>query len=361
MSIRFVIPILLGALSAQTYAAIHVYPDDGDIDSILASAGDGDTIQLREGFADRSIPLDRSLTFLGVAPDVTLVNVAFESAGDGITMQFENLAFTGESSIFVGFVADPVLRIKDCLFHDIASTPAFATIYFNGDLPEHAVDALIERTSFIDVTANSIMMTDDLLWAGTVFHDLILRDCDFEGTKGCVLKSATVEGCRFFRTYTTPGLPAALNLESYWYEFPEQSMVSGCTFIGGELGIETDTSLDIIHGCRFEQMDRGVRVGWVPPGGSFVTIFDLSFCRVDEPWSVSGVGAIFDGGGHVEDEDCEPCHDLDGDWSVGFNDLATLLGTWGTSGDADLDGDGTVGFNDLATLLGVWGPCPRPF
>ena len=47
--------------------------------------------------------------------------------------------------------------------------------------------------------------------------------------------------------------------------------------------------------------------------------------------------------------------DLDGDGSVGFNDLALLLGAWGPCSGAcpaDLDGDGGVGFNDLALLLG---------
>jgi hypothetical protein len=56
--------------------------------------------------------------------------------------------------------------------------------------------------------------------------------------------------------------------------------------------------------------------------------------------------------------------DVDGDGSVGFNDLSTLLGLWGPCpnpqeqcGDADIDEDGSVGFNDLTLLLGNWGPC----
>jgi sugar lactone lactonase YvrE len=56
-----------------------------------------------------------------------------------------------------------------------------------------------------------------------------------------------------------------------------------------------------------------------------------------------------------------PCPaDLDGDGSVGFNDLTLLLGAWGPCSGAcpeDLDGDGSVGFNDLTLLLGTWGPC----
>jgi hypothetical protein len=63
------------------------------------------------------------------------------------------------------------------------------------------------------------------------------------------------------------------------------------------------------------------------------------------------------------DDNVTTCtEDLDGDGTVGFSDLTTLLGSWGPcpvegSCDADLDQDGTVGFNDLTTLLGSWGPC----
>ncbi|MBL9147527.1 MAG: hypothetical protein JNM94_02420 [Phycisphaerae bacterium] len=45
--------------------------------------------------------------------------------------------------------------------------------------------------------------------------------------------------------------------------------------------------------------------------------------------------------------------DLDGDGVSGPNDLALLLGAWGTSA-YDLDGDGVVGPMDLSILLGAW-------
>lgn len=46
--------------------------------------------------------------------------------------------------------------------------------------------------------------------------------------------------------------------------------------------------------------------------------------------------------------------DLDGDGEVGGADLASLLGSWGTSGPGDLDGNGTVDGADLSILLGSW-------
>lgn len=53
--------------------------------------------------------------------------------------------------------------------------------------------------------------------------------------------------------------------------------------------------------------------------------------------------------------------DLDQGGSVGAEDLAMLLGAWGSGrSDTDLDRDGAVGAGDLAILLGGWGHlCPE--
>ncbi len=52
--------------------------------------------------------------------------------------------------------------------------------------------------------------------------------------------------------------------------------------------------------------------------------------------------------------------DVDGGGTIDGQDLALLLGAWGSCGGcaADLDGSGTVDGADLAMLLGGWGTCP---
>lgn len=50
--------------------------------------------------------------------------------------------------------------------------------------------------------------------------------------------------------------------------------------------------------------------------------------------------------------------DLNGNGSVGAEDLSILLGAWGGTGAADLNGNGSVGAEDLSILLGAWGACP---
>lgn len=58
----------------------------------------------------------------------------------------------------------------------------------------------------------------------------------------------------------------------------------------------------------------------------------------------------------VIDAPCPTSPDLDGDGSVGFGDILTLLAFWGEpGGPGDLDGDGSVGFADLLMLLASWG------
>ena len=55
-----------------------------------------------------------------------------------------------------------------------------------------------------------------------------------------------------------------------------------------------------------------------------------------------------------------PCPaDLDGNGSVGGDDLGILLGAWGPAqgSAADLNADGFVNADDLGMMLGAWGPC----
>ncbi len=47
--------------------------------------------------------------------------------------------------------------------------------------------------------------------------------------------------------------------------------------------------------------------------------------------------------------------DLNGNGSVGPEDLGWLLGFWGMDGDADLNGDSVVDGEDLSMLLAAWG------
>ena len=53
--------------------------------------------------------------------------------------------------------------------------------------------------------------------------------------------------------------------------------------------------------------------------------------------------------------------DVDGNGSVEFADLVSLLSAWGSSCTGcpeDVDGSGTVEFSDLVGLLSAFGPCP---
>ena len=73
------------------------------------------------------------------------------------------------------------------------------------------------------------------------------------------------------------------------------------------------------------------------------------------------VGANTTGGAGTLTTTCTvvlPCPaDLSGDGIVNGEDLAALLGAWGTP-NADVNEDGATDGSDLAILLGGWGNCP---
>ena len=79
----------------------------------------------------------------------------------------------------------------------------------------------------------------------------------------------------------------------------------------------------------------------------------------------TGNGSVVEAGvdaiqitGSVCDEGPACPADLDGNGSVDFNDLVTVLGGWGCSNcPEDINGDGITDFNDLVNLLSAYGPC----
>ncbi|MDP7008804.1 MAG: hypothetical protein QGI78_04455 [Phycisphaerales bacterium] len=80
-------------------------------------------------------------------------------------------------------------------------------------------------------------------------------------------------------------------------------------------------------------------------------------------WSGDSMGQgqlIVDGPG----EPCDttpPCPgDVDGNGSVGVEDILAIVDMWGeTGGDGDVDEDGTVGVGDILVLIDAWGSCPE--
>ncbi len=74
----------------------------------------------------------------------------------------------------------------------------------------------------------------------------------------------------------------------------------------------------------------------------------------------AGVGKIFVGIEHPQDEPCPwDCADPPNK-IVDVVDFLALLGGWGLPGPCDFDGNGAVDVVDFLKLLGQWGPCPAP-
>ena len=132
------------------------------------------------------------------------------------------------------------------------------------------------------------------------------------------------------------------------------------TWVSGFHNVES--GVGGIHDGIFRSGDATSTVGTV-----FEVTFDAAFVAtnpvVDDLYNYYCV--IHQGGGMVGSVQVVTCPgDLNDDSQVGLEDLAALLGNYGTpSGasyaDGDLDFDGEVDLQDLAKLLGLYGNvCP---
>ena len=122
---------------------------------------------------------------------------------------------------------------------------------------------------------------------------------------------------------------------------------------GGDLNLEINGDMRVFH--VYSDVD-GMNIGGVHvtvvSGGGINECTDLQFDgRIDN--------ILFGGGQHfidclqgevVEGNDA----DVNNDGQVDGQDLAIVLGTWGTA-DGDINGDGTTNGLDLALILGNWG------
>lgn len=139
----------------------------------------------------------------------------------------------------------------------------------------------------------------------------------------------------------------------------------GWEFVGG---CATTTAANSIN-------DRGDITAYVASTASWVSFVGETNANpatlidpVDGVWTILGVGsmtntrAMLASGRPLGDAVTKlvrlvaiVAEDLDGDGSVGAQDLAVLLSAWGSKGGpADLDGNGVVGAPDLARLLAAW-------
>jgi hypothetical protein len=84
-----------------------------------------------------------------------------------------------------------------------------------------------------------------------------------------------------------------------------------------------------------------------------VSVSEASSFRGSDPMAI-----ISTRGGQCETP-CNCLGDLNGDSTVGVEDLLEVIGAWGecVGCSADLDGDGHVQVNDLLILIAAWGPC----
>ena len=129
----------------------------------------------------------------------------------------------------------------------------------------------------------------------------------------------------------------------------------------GNIDLDPLLELDFAPGSASPCIDAGD--SQVVPVGVFADLYGGSRFVDDPDTADSGNGPapIVDMGAVEYQVDAMPCPaDVTEDGVVGFDDLVSILSTWGPCAGCpqDLDGDGAVGLSDLIEVLASWGPCP---
>ncbi|MEE8154997.1 MAG: M12 family metallo-peptidase [Phycisphaerales bacterium] len=184
----------------------------------------------------------------------------------------------------------------------------------------------------------------------------------------------------FVRQFNNGGTQTALTLDGPWALRLGRSgnvFVSRYAIAGGEAGGDGfgQRILDLhLNTTRIFEFDvetgiflRSYVMGhdtdlWTPTGFDFMPGFDAdcNFNLIPDTCDIAD-GTSLDRNGNGIPDECETVTgDIDGDGSVGANDLLILLANWGPCDDCndcppDLNGDCSVGAADLLILLANWG------
>jgi len=148
------------------------------------------------------------------------------------------------------------------------------------------------------------------------------------------------------------------------HAFPSNAHVSESSFIGNSAdehggGIHCRNSDPTITYCSVEQNAAGIAGGGISFDSSIMAVLaDTAFCGndPDATW-----GAHTDDGGNTFDDKCVACvEDVNGDGTVGVNDVLIVIAAWGPCKgcSADIDASGVVDVSDLLAVIAAWGDCP---
>lgn len=219
-----------------------------------------------------------------------------------------------------------------------------------------------------------------MVWSGydTDAEPLDLAVGDFDGDGNADIATANSGGDSIsillgtgFATYAA-AIPVALDLE---YSQP-------ISITAGDL--DGDGDVDLTYVCTNvtsgERVTKILRNTLAAPGGSFGWVLepaedlsgqspyllrarDLDGDGADDVVTLTETtsfasGPVFGFAAPVSDDTDGCLGDFNGDGSVGGDDLARILGSWGTDDpEVELTGDTVIDGTDLATLLGAWGAC----
>lgn len=272
-----------------------------------------------------------------------MISVLRCASGEDATTSFTNLLITNGSG---GFSAGGM--------ENIHSTPSLTNCVF-------ANNASVHYGAMKNTGSNPTLF--NCTFTGNVGGEM----GDGGGMFNVGESSPTLTDCTFSNNVLTyvHGMGAGM-----WNSIDCNPTLTNCTFTGNVIEGDGGRGAGMFNmgsptliGCTFSDNSftgTGGTGGGIysnetygNPALTDTTVCGNSPVQIHGPWS--------DNGGNLVSDDCEfPAEggnspDINGDDVVNGEDMAYLLGAWGSNDiDADIDGDGIVNGSDLSILLGAW-------
>ena len=250
-------------------------------------------------------------------------------------------------------------------------TPGLVPVTCNDDSVESCVsgntqtstvywDTEAGMTFLIQVLANPFDQPEFDLTVSLQTANQTNNSCDSSMSVEVSTVPFTTRGASTSGTHDCSGNPIGCDVWFKWVATDTGTASIGtCEDIGGATNF--DSIVNVYDGCTMEYLlacnesacSDGSSIAMLPvvEGNSYLIQVGSSTSELGG--CVAGDGVL----GIIIEASC--LGDIDGDGSVGIDDILALISDWGTSASkSDLDQSGTVDVGDLLILIDMFGDCP---
>ena len=250
-------------------------------------------------------------------------------------------------------------------------TPGLVPVTCNDDSVESCVSGNTQTstvywdteegmTFLIQVLANPFDQPEFDLTVSLQTANQTNNSCDSPMSVEASTVPFTTRGASTSGTHDCSGNPIGCDVWFKWVATDTGTASIGtCEDIGGATTF--DSIVNVYDGCTMEYLlacnesacSDGSSIATVPVVKGKSYLIQVGSSTSELGGCVAGDGVL----GIIIEASC--LGDIDGDGSVGIDDILALISDWGTSASSsDLDQSGTVDVGDLLILIDMYGDCP---